>query len=152
MDASRNLEALKSEELAEIDHVAREAWEAWHRSRQVEEAESAETTTGGGPSGSRTKQRLDRRGRDGNSQFLQIVMTCVQKRAKLLGLNAPTHQVLSGPDGEAIPVQVEGSLNSEDLAHSRRLLREKFITEYLADTRATPHNSIGNGTDHSRGN
>lgn len=137
-DTDRNIGALKSEALAELDHVQRQAWEAWHRSRQTEESESAETISGSSTSGQRTKQRLDRRGRDGNPQFLQVVMTCLQKRAELLGLNAPTHQVLSGPDGEAIPIQVEGRLTDEDIANSRRLLREKFIAEYTANPNATP--------------
>ncbi len=66
----------KAEELAKIDNVEREAWVAWTTSK------GNQTPTG-------------------DPRFLQNVQWCIQKRCKILGLDAIEKLMLTSSDLEA---------------------------------------------------
>lgn len=78
----------KSKELAKVDRLEREYWDAWERS-----CEDAESTT-------EKEIELDDRtirkeatqtakGQAGDPRFLAGVQWCIEKRCKILGLDAP---------------------------------------------------------------
>lgn len=84
-----------------LDELENEAWEAWERSKVAAErtrSESSEDDIPARGSGAKatpattvTKRKavVDRRHRDGDPRFLEVIMSCQERRAKLLGLDAP---------------------------------------------------------------
>lgn len=93
----------KARELAKLDELEREAWAAWHRSYGKRQSTSTERRTGGKTPGD--KARVDTEDLAGDPRFLAIVLDCQQRRAKMLGLDAPQKVEASGPNGGPIPVQ-----------------------------------------------
>lgn len=98
-----DMDQIKSKELAKIDELERQAWEDLQRSRQdYDELEHLTTTdqwAGGDKSGNekgadgRTykRERLTRKRkqRDANTRFMEIILTCIDRRIKIFGLDAP---------------------------------------------------------------
>ena len=72
-----------SNELAKIDNLERVAWEAWEAS-QLPSQRTSERVVDGISSIRNTSEK-----RDGNPAFLAQVERCIEKRIKLMGLNAP---------------------------------------------------------------
>ncbi len=86
-DANRaKLDAKKAEELAKIDALERTYWKAWRRSCKDREVQTAEKVTG---DTARSKAATRREGQSGNPAFLAGVERCIDRRCKLLGLDAP---------------------------------------------------------------
>lgn len=97
-DTVRDLDADKAWELAKIDELERTYWAIWESSRET---------------------------RDGNPAYLGGVLKCIQRRAKLLGLDAPAKREHAGPGGGPIPVQTQpdlSKLSTEELLELRELL------------------------------
>jgi hypothetical protein len=86
-------------ELARLDVLEKEYWDAWMRSRGdlvKHRAKRKRTPDGEGDADERMTQREKR---DGSAGFLEGVRWCIDRRIKLLGLDAPTkhkhvHQVI----------------------------------------------------------
>lgn len=96
-----DIDEAKAKELAEVDNLEREYWRAWERSQLDKEIEIQETVTGG-KEGSREREQTRLEGQAGDPRFLNGVEWCVERRCKLLGLDAPTRtDVTSG--GERLP-------------------------------------------------
>ena len=109
-----NIDEAKRIELAKVDHLEREYWDAWERS--CENAETTSKKTKGA-----VKQYQDETGRfvkeqpaevnqtskgqAGDPRFLTGVQWCIERRCKIIGIDAPLKQEHSGPDGS--PIQVE---------------------------------------------
>jgi len=107
----------KARELAKIDALELTYWAAWERS-----CEDAETTV------KKTKGSVKRyqdddgqfiverpaevdqtsKGQTGDSRFLQGVQWCIDKRCKILGIDAPQRLEHTGRDGE--PIQTSNVL------------------------------------------
>lgn len=85
--AVNDVDTLRKEELARIDHVYRVAFEGWIRSLRPREETSTKTVEA---DRGRTEAAVKRSERDGNPRFLAVVLSCIDRRAKLLGLDAPT--------------------------------------------------------------
>lgn len=77
------LSELKAKELARIDTLERTYWEAWEKSQQPKE------TTSTAKEGEKLKVGKRSEQRNGNPAFLKGVMECIDRRCKLLGLDAP---------------------------------------------------------------
>lgn len=77
------LSELKAKELARIDQLERTYWEAWEKSQQPKE------TTSTAKEGEKLKVGKRSEQRNGNPAFLKGVMDCIDRRCKLLGLDAP---------------------------------------------------------------
>jgi hypothetical protein len=99
--ALRDFDVAKSEELARIDEVERQAQDAWERSCGNKTVKTVEQI------GSREKKSLKQEKRDGNPAFLQLVLQCIERRCKLLGLDAPAKHEHSGPNGTPERIIVE---------------------------------------------
>ncbi len=77
------LTELKAQELARINELERVYWEAWQRSLTPKEITSSAKDGDKVKVGKRSEQR------NGNPAFLKGVMDCIDRRCKLLGLDAP---------------------------------------------------------------
>lgn len=103
-DTARALDADKAEQLARIDTVEREAWKAWERScgeRTIEETSRSEIGAD-----ARTRAVIRKEQRDGNPAFIEAVLKCIDRRCKLLGLDAE----VGSPDR---PFTIEGAMKHE---------------------------------------
>lgn len=97
-----DLDKRKAIELAKIDEVERNAWEQWEASkedareieRQVTGEENGKLQLGEG------KTKL--KGQTGNPKFLEIVLSCIDRRAKMFGLDAPIKFAETDTDGRDI--------------------------------------------------
>lgn len=81
--AVRDFDTARAQELAKIDTVEQEYWQAWERSQQDKEIAFEESGPKGARSGSRTE------GQAGTPAFLAGVLTCIERRCAILGLDAP---------------------------------------------------------------
>lgn len=103
----------KAAELAKVDRLEREYWRAWERS-----CEDAEQTTQEGTPARVDKIKKTSKGQAGDPRFLQGVQWCIERRCKILGIDAPEKHELSGvvqlvgidPDADVVP----GGNDSED--------------------------------------
>lgn len=84
-----SLTQLKAQELARLDIVESEAWRAYERSQA--ERTAAEERFSYDRNGQRVRDggKAKRQTRDGDARFLQIVLDCIDRRIKLLGLDSP---------------------------------------------------------------
>lgn len=83
-----DIDELKARELMKIDHLELEYITAWDRSKGRKEITSTERTDAGNVQ--KGKAIIKHEERDGNPAFLQGIQWCIDKRCKLLGLDAPT--------------------------------------------------------------
>ena len=79
-----NLDEHKAMELAKLDELERTAWDAWEKStgertkaRQVKSGEAVMSAS------------MEKEQRDGNPAFLDTVLKCIDRRVKILGIDAP---------------------------------------------------------------
>lgn len=99
--AIRDFDAARAQELAKIDQVEREYWLAWERSQKDKEIALQETD---GTQDERTrkprikKASLRKEGQSGNPAFLAGVLTCIERRCAILGLDAPKRFVIKWDD------------------------------------------------------
>lgn len=95
-DANVDFDEARSRELGKIDHLEREAWLAYLRSQEDEETDVHKNTRWGEESSFTAK------GQAGDPRFLAIVDKCINRRCKILGLDAPQRRELSGPGGSPL--------------------------------------------------
>jgi len=101
-DAVGDFDAAVAEELARIDRIEREAWDAWERSKAPSEKQRTAKTTRDDSSSSIAQ--IEKENRCGDPRYLDVVWKCVDKRSKLLGLEAPTKLNI---DSETIDKAIE---------------------------------------------
>jgi len=89
--AIRDFDAAKAQELAKIDEVERAAWSAWERSTQDKEVAVQEA----GADKKLKKATLRKEGQSGNPAFLSTILTCIERRCAILGLDAPKRFVIN---------------------------------------------------------
>jgi hypothetical protein len=76
----------KARELAKVDRLEREYWEAWLASKEEKMSTATETATT--KDGKRDKAQIRREERNGDPRYLQGVQWCIEKRCKILGVDA----------------------------------------------------------------
>jgi hypothetical protein len=74
----------KNKELARIDVLERTYWDGWERSKLDAEAETEAISSPGN-----TVLLHSSRGQNGDPRFLQGIMTCIERRCSILGIDAP---------------------------------------------------------------
>ena len=103
--AIRDFDAAKAEELARIDAVERAAWDGWHRSQQEKQSalkeEYDDPIVGKNDKGAtvvtsrlRKHTQLRKEGQAGSPAFLNTILTCIERRCAILGLDAPKRFVI----------------------------------------------------------
>ena len=90
-----DLDHFKGKEIAKIDQVERTAWEGYTRSLEkfkstittgrdiTEDKETGKVTAGNKDQVVKVEER------NGDPRFLDVVMKCIERRCKLMGLDAP---------------------------------------------------------------
>ena len=73
--------------------------------------------------------------RDGDPRFLEGIFKCIDKRCKMLGLDAPAKQEISGPNQGPIEVEGGGVAQGLDMEHLDGLLRKHYNGELIPDAR-----------------
>lgn len=111
-----NIDEVKARELAKIDYLERVYWEGYERSIRVEETTTVRASGAVRQvPGSDTQfiQEKDattiktQHSRDGNTSYLQGVQWCIDRRCKLLGIDAPTKLTATSIDGKTeVPIGV----------------------------------------------
>jgi predicted transcriptional regulator len=94
----RDFDAARAQELAKIDEVEREYWGAWERSKQDKEVAVQESDGKKDPDTGRPKIKkatLRKEGQSGNPAFLAGILTCIERRCAILGLDAPKRFVIN---------------------------------------------------------
>ena len=111
-----NIEEKKKVELARIDALELEAWKAWERSAGLH----TKTTTKESPAAGKqeagpyaepatTKEKtIHKEKLNGDPRYLDQVQKCIEQRRKLLGLDEPTRQTISDPEGGPVAFRLEG--------------------------------------------
>lgn len=92
----RDFDEMRAEQLGKIDRLEREYWRGWERS-----CEDAETVRKEGPASGVEKIVKTEKGQAGDPRFLSGVERCIERRCKLLGLDAPVKQDITS-DGKSI--------------------------------------------------
>lgn len=102
----RDFDALRAEQLGKIDRLEREYWRGWERS-----CEAVETTRKeGGPASGVEKVVKVSKEQVGDQKFLEGVERQIDRRIKLLGLDAPQRIAVTDPTGrKAAPVTNEAT-------------------------------------------
>ncbi len=90
--------AARARELAKIDLMEAEANDAWERSKLNREIQSVKKTTG--DQGDKTETAMRKEEQTGNPEYLRVVEWCIDRRCKLLGLDAPLKVASTTPDGK----------------------------------------------------
>ena len=85
----------KARELAKVDRLEREYWQAWQESRGQQESSTSETVEGTGGQ-KRARVQVRQEDRAGDPRFLTGVQWCIERRCKILGMDAPLRQVVTG--------------------------------------------------------
>lgn len=88
----RDFDAIRDEQLAKLDKLEATYWDGWARSIAVKKKESSERRTGTGESGRPVeinKAQIVREERVGDPRFLDGVQRVIERRCKLMGLDAP---------------------------------------------------------------
>ena len=100
-----DLDEAKARELAKVDNLEREYWTAWERS--CEDAETVRQKGAPGAEGIKTESiEKTSKGQAGDPRFLAGVQWCIERRCKIIGIDAPTRSELTGKGGG--PIQTEG--------------------------------------------
>lgn len=95
-----DLDKRKSMELAKIDEVERNAWEQWEASKKdAREIERQVTGEGEGGKLNLGEGKTKLKGQTGNPKYLEIVLSCIDRRAKMFGLDAPIKFAETDSDG-----------------------------------------------------
>lgn len=84
--AIRDYDEDVNRELDRIDLLERTYWDAWQRSLSERTRSRTKRRTGAQPS---DEASVEREQRDGNPAYLAGVLSCIEKRCKILGLDAP---------------------------------------------------------------
>lgn len=109
--ALRDFDEAKARELARLDEVEREAWDAYQRTvgEHVIRTEGVTAGPNGGPYEKSVTEDLA-----GNPAFLNIVTTCIERRCKLLGIDAP-QKIEQGEPGSfaALPASTREALEAQ---------------------------------------
>lgn len=94
--AIRDFDQARAIELARIDEVERAAWDGWRRSMQDKEVSTQEGVGARDPQGRPiiTKVTARKEGQAGSPAFLNTVLTCIERRCSILGLDAPKRFVI----------------------------------------------------------
>ena len=94
-DTAINLDEAKQQELSRIDTLERTYWDAWERSLEERVKTRTEQSANGGGDDDKgqkktAKASVEKETLLGNPAYLSGVMSCIERRCKLLGLDAPS--------------------------------------------------------------
>lgn len=137
------LSLLKSAEVGRINRVEAEAWEQWFRSK--EPIEKAKVETRDGENGTTRSSSRENQQRLGDADYLKVIMSCSERRTKLLGLEQvdatdsdelTTEDIIKLALNPAGYGSVPGSLPPEAYLARKEIERGDAPAEGVADAEA----------------
>jgi len=101
--AIRDFDEARGQELAKLDNLELTYWQAWERSLgdfkvETSKARLNRQSSGEGDPRQSTEKTVKTEERNGDPRYLQGVLSCIDRRVKLLGLDAPEHIRISWQD------------------------------------------------------
>lgn len=142
-----SFDKLKSEQLAKIDAVEIEAYRGWRRSLKNAERTRKKAVSDG--DSKRSEAETLSEGQAGDPRFLQIIMSCIERRCKLIGADAPQKREHSGPGGSSIPLEVSGALIGQRATANEENI--ELADAILGRLAGCNHFAAGNGDLHHKG-
>jgi hypothetical protein len=94
---SEDVEKVRALEIHKLIRIEDEAWKAWERGIGKKQKTITERNQGG--KGAVAKARIETEELNGDPRYLAVILDCQQRRARLLGLDAPAKIEGSGPGG-----------------------------------------------------
>ena len=79
----------KAQEIIRINEIEREAWESWEKSKSDKETKQKKQSDLPIGSAKKTEVSVKTESNFGDTKYLQVVQWCIDRRIKLLGLDAP---------------------------------------------------------------
>lgn len=139
--AAVDVQAERQAMLDQLDDIMREAWAAWERSQEAKETTTEERTglvetKDGTPALTKRTHRIE--GQVGHPRFLEIIERCLERRAKLLGLDAPQKFVGMDEDGNEIELSEEEKIARIAAIMERARARRLAAAGKLGATAADP--------------
>jgi hypothetical protein len=100
------IDELQDETLLELEQMAAEAWRAWEASKDGR-TDYERILTGDGDTGEMAVQRMRQtaHGGHGDVRYLELAIKAMERRARLLGLDAPARSEISGPGGQPLEIK-----------------------------------------------
>ncbi|EKE79464.1 hypothetical protein [Idiomarina xiamenensis] len=92
--AVRDFDAHRAEQLARLDLIEAAAWREWERSCE----DYYKHTVGETAQGEIDKEETG--GQTGDPRYMNVILSTVERRCKLLGLDAPTKVAPTNPEGD----------------------------------------------------
>jgi len=89
----RDFDEAKARELARIDNVETVAWRQFELSQGDKKSTTVKKSEGGTEATKKIEERL------GDPRYLKIVLDCVDRRCKILGVDAPVKQDIAFSGG-----------------------------------------------------
>lgn len=100
VSAAEDIAAVKARELQKLDALEEEAWREWERSKEDWVKKSVKK---GGATAAGTKAapetKVETGGQTGDPRYLQALLGIQDRRARLLGIDAPSKITATNPDG-----------------------------------------------------
>ena len=96
--AIRDFDEVKAEQLAKLDRMECEVWEQWRRSCEDYEKRVVEDRTATQFPG--TNERTETGGQYGDPRYMNTLVSIIEQRCKLMGLNAPQKISATNPQGD----------------------------------------------------
>jgi len=112
-DAKADYDAKVAEQLAKIDAVELEAWAEWQKSKRRERTKRAVKTRKTGKPEIEETTTVETLLPE--ARYLEIIHKCIERRCKLLGLDAPERKEIMGPGGGAVKIEYTGNVDPGDL-------------------------------------
>lgn len=89
----KNFDELQQRELLRLDKIECEMWDAWEKSKADQITSTARREDG---MIAKTVNEVKKAQQTGDAQYMQVIMRCIEKRCKILGLDAPEKVQHSG--------------------------------------------------------
>ncbi len=126
-----NIDVAKGKELARCDTVERWAWRSFKRSVRIAEKSIEMSRIAGEVKFA--EKRVEREQLIGDPRFLTIVMQCIERRCKILGMDAPVRSELTGKNGG--PIQIKAFDYSDAIAELKAADSMQIETsrQYVSD-------------------
>lgn len=106
-EALGDITEVKSRELAKLDELEAEAWKAWHRGIGKKQQTFTKRKSGGKRKGGQgeagaddTEASVRTEDLNGDPRYMNIILECQGRRAKMMGLDMPTKIAPTTPDGD----------------------------------------------------
>ena len=114
-DAARDIGERKAQELAKVDTLELEYWQAWKRSQEDAETNEQKGTVVGETIKAGEVKKITK-GQAGDPRFLQGVEWCIERRCKILGVDAPDKHDLTSAGEKITWAQFIGKEDDADPA------------------------------------